>query len=353
MPGAARTASRRFALAALVAALLLGLGGAGAAPGLETDQFFAWGRHLEDMTEVLNARVNLELERLVADLNRDGGERPCQKVRLRFFKRHRMLFFDGFETWSVNSPLVSRSPLGPEEMREFEQKYIYGGTSPLFDTGRWMPSSPTVEVNGIRLGTDKLTHFLGTAWYYHRWYRKARARGATPADAEDRAVRRGLRHEITILGRAVSGVLSLADLEANYEGMWFYERLCAGDDPHVVHEGGLWRLRGPFDLRDYVTPEWDESWQPNIYVRRKWGKVKPRMLGYCPMLEHPRVRARRREYAKRDRVTETEELIDEMVTAGKLPDPSGFSIESVCDEVANRGSVRGRAAGSGLRRADR
>ncbi|MDE2977335.1 MAG: hypothetical protein OXU63_07425, partial [Acidobacteriota bacterium] len=218
MPGAARTASRRFALAALVAALLLGLGGAGAAPGLETDQFFAWGRHLEDMTEVLNARVNLELERLVADLNRDGGERPCQKVRLRFFKRHRMLFFDGFETWSVNSPLVSRSPLGPEEMREFEQKYIYGGTSPLFDTGRWMPSSPTVEVNGIRLGTDKLTHFLGTAWYYHRWYRKARARGATPAEAEDRAVRRGLRHEITILGRAVSGVLSLADLEANYEG---------------------------------------------------------------------------------------------------------------------------------------
>lgn len=335
MRAAPVTASARSGLFALVVALLLGLGGGDAAEGLETDQFFAWGRHLEDMTEVLNARVNLELERLVAELNRDGRERRCQNVRFRFFKRHRMLFFDGFETWSVNSPLVSRSPSGPEEMREFEQKYLYGGTSPLFDTGRWMPPSPTVEVNGVRLGTDKLTHLLGTAWYYHRWYRKASLRGATPAEAEDRAVRRGLQHEITILGRAVSGVLSLADLEANYEGMWFYEHLCAGDDPNIVYDAGVWRLRRPFDLRDYVTPEWDESYQPNIYVRRKWEKVKQRMLGYCSMLEYPQVRAMRQAYRERDRVTETERLIDEMVVAGKLPDPSGFSIERVCREAAN------------------
>jgi len=335
MLASARPQSARFAVVLAVAAVFLGLGGAGAAPGLETDQFFAWGRPLEDMAGVLNARVNLELERLVAELNRDGRNRPCQKVRFRFFKRHRMLFFDGFETWSVNSPLVSRSPSGADEMREFKQHYLYGGTSSVFDTGRWMPPSPTVEVNGVRLGTDKLTHLLGTAWYYHRWYRKARSRGVPLAEAEDRAVRRGLGHEITILGRAVSGVLSLADLEANYEGMWFYEHLCAGDDPNIVYDEGVWRLRRPFDLRDYVTPEWDESYQPNIYIRRKWPKVRPRMLRYCRMLEHPQVRTMREAYAERDRVTETEKLIEEMVVAGKLPDPSQFTIESVCREAAD------------------
>lgn len=335
MPASARPRSARFAVVLAVAAVFLGLGGAGAAPSLETDQFFAWGRPLEDMTGVLNARVNLELERLVAELNRDGRDRPCQKVRFRFFKRHRMLFFDGFETWSVNSPLVSRSPSGADEMREFKQHYLYGGTSSVFDTGRWMPPSPTVEVNGVRLGTDKLTHLLGTAWYYHRWYRKARSRGAPLAEAEDRAVRRGLGHEITILGRAVSGVLSLADLEANYEGMWFYEHLCAGDDPNVVYDEGVWRLRRPFDLRDYVTPEWDESYQPNIVMRRKWPKVSQRMLRYCRMLEHPQVRTMREAYSARDRVTETEKLIEEMVVAGKLPDPSQFTIESVCREAAD------------------
>ena len=335
MPRVAHPSPARFLVGPLVAAALLGLGGAGAAPALETDQFFAWGRQLEDMTVVLNARVNLELERLVAELNRDGRDRPCQKVRFRFFKRHRMLFFDGFETWSVNSPLVSRSPSGTEEMREFEQKYIYAATSSLFDTGRWMPPSPTVEVNGVRLGTDKLTHLLGTAWYYHRWYRKARARGVTSAEAELKALRRGLRHEITILGRAVSGVLSLADLEANYEGMWFYEHLCAGDDPSIVYDEGMWRLRRPFDLRDYVTPEWDESYQPNIYVRRKWAKVKQQMLAYCPMLEHPQVTARRHAYAERDGYTMTEKLIEDMVAAGKLPDPSEFTIETVCSARAD------------------
>ena len=328
-----RPAVRSLPIAAIVA-VLLGFSGAGSAPALETDQFYAWGRLLEDATEVLNARVNLELERLVAELNREGRSVGCQEVRSRFFKRHYMLFFDGFETWSVNSPLVSRSPSGPEEMREFRQKYIYSTASPL-DTGTWMPPSPTVEVNGVRLGTDKLTHLLGTAWYYHRWYRRARARGASPGEAELVALRRGVRAENTILGKLVSGVFSLADLEANYQGMWFYEHLCAGDDPTIVYDEGVWRLRRPFDLREYVTPEWDESYQPNIYVRRKWAKVRPLLLGYCPMLEHPQVRARREAYAERDEVTMTEKLIEERVAAGKLPDPSEFTIEAVCSASAD------------------
>ncbi len=336
MPNARGVAPMRCWLPAVLAlAASAAPDGPTAVHGLETDQFFAWGRQLEDVTGPVNAWVNLELERLIDDLNRDGSVQPCQKVRYRFFRRHRMLFFDGFETWSVNSPLVSRSPSGPEEMRDYEQNHLYGGTSKLLDTGRWMPSSPTVEVDGVRLGTDKLTHFLGTAWYYHRWYRKAIARGVEPAAAVDRVVLRGLRHEITILGRAVSGVLSLADLEANYQGMWFYEHLCAGGDPNIVREDGVWRLRKPFDLRDYVTPEWDESWQPNIYLRRKWEKVKRRMLGYCPLLNHPQVAERRRAYAERDRVTETEKLIEEMVDARKLPDPSGFGIDVVCREAAD------------------
>ncbi len=333
MPGPAAWAGARTPRLAAVAAALIGLGGAGVAAALETDQFYAWGRYLEDATEVLNARVNLELERLVAELNRDGEHVACQNVRSRFFNRHRMLFFDGIETWSMNSPLVSRSPSGPDEMREFKQKTIYS-TMTLLDTGTWMPSSPTVEVDGVRLGTDKLTHLLGTAWYYHRWYRRARARGASPGEAELVALRRGVRAENTILGKLVSGVFSLADLEANHQGMWFYERLCAGDDPTIVHEEGEWRLRRPFDMRDYVTPEWDESYQPNIYSRRKWAKVKLLLMGYCRMLEHPQVRARREAYAERDQVTVTEELIDEMVAAGKLPDPSGYTIENVCREEA-------------------
>lgn len=320
-------------LVSSAAAALMGISGAVAAPALETDQFYAWGRALEDSTEVLNARVNLELERLVAELNRENRGLDCQKVRSRFLGRHRMLFFNRFETWAVNSPLVSRSPAGPEEAAEFKENYIYG-TMSILDTGSYYPPGPTVEVHGVRIGTDKLSHLLGTAWYYHRWYRAARKRGLTTTEAELEVVRRGLWTENTVLGKLVTGVVSFGDLEANHQGMWFYEHLCAGDDPTIAYEEGVWRLRRPFDLREYVTPEWDESYQPNLYTRRKWAKVKPLLLGYCPMLEHPQVRAMREDYARRDRVTVTEKLIEEMVAAGKMPDPSEFTIESVCREEA-------------------
>ncbi len=338
MAGSRRRTSRRAGVVAGAVAALLGLASPGVLPALETDQYFAWGRSLEDMTGVLNARLNLELERAIAEMNGVGGDSSCQDVRRRFFKRHRMLFFDQFETWAVNSPLVSRSPSGPAEMKEFETKYIYALTSPLLDTGSWMPPSPTVEVNGVRFGTDKLTHFLGTSWFYHRWFSRARARDMSDAEAERLTLRKGIRHEITILGRAASGVLSLGDLEANHQGMWLYEHICAGDDPNVVREDGVWRLRRPLDLGRHVTPEWDESWRPNIYLRLKWRKVRPQMLRYCSMLDHPQVAARRRAYAERDEVTKTDTMIRQMVAEGKLPDPSRFSIEAVCGDRNGGGS---------------
>ncbi len=316
---------------AVIVAVVLPVVGVVPGGALETDQYYSWGRSLEDSTGVLNARINLALEDLVAELNREQQKGlDCQRVRVRFFRNQRMLFFNGFETWAVNSPLVSRSPAGPEEQAEFRASYMYR-TMSILDTGSWMPPSPTVLAAGVRFGTDKLTHMLGTGWYYHRWYRRALARGASPDRAEWRALRKGLRVENTVLGKLVSGVLSFGDLEANHQGMLFYEDLCAGDDPTLVQsEDGRWRIARPFDLADHVTPEWDESYHPNVYTRRKWAKVQPVLLGYCRMLDHPEVREMRRIYAERDMVTLTERLVEEMVAQGRIPDPSRFSIEAAC-----------------------
>ena len=316
------------AILALTAALVANRSPAVA---LETDQFFAWGHPLEDSTDVLNARVNIELERVIARLN----ERPrpaaidCDEVRSRFYRRFRMLFFNGLEVWAGNSPLVSRYPSTSEEFRNFRRSYLYHATS-IFDTGIWMPASPTVLVNGVRIGTDKLTHFMGTSWYYHRWYRTARRRGESHQEAVQRTLRRGLKVELTILGHAASGILSPGDLEANYHGMTFYNDLCAGPDPTLVVADGLWRLRRPFDLRDYVTPEWDESYQPPSFTRSRWRKVLPVIRQYCPMLANPRIQAMRRAYAERDETTPTEILLREMIEQQRIKDPADFSIERAC-----------------------
>ncbi|MDX1385652.1 MAG: hypothetical protein R3190_18515, partial [Thermoanaerobaculia bacterium] len=127
--------------------------------------------------------------------------------------------------------------------------------------------------------------------------------------------------------------ISPGDLEANYQGLLFYIGLCEGDDPIVEVRDGRWQRRRPFDFRDHVTPEWDESYQPVAFTKSRWKKVRPVLLGYCPMLDDPEVRAMRDAYRARDTTTPTELLLREFIASGRVPDPADFDIERVCAEA--------------------
>jgi hypothetical protein len=320
--------------------LALGLGAIGlflatvhGTPAIETDQYYAWGRTVADATDVLNAKFNLELERVLDRVARHGPEgASCHAVRKRIVRHFRLLIYHDLELWALQSPLVERVPATAEEEFEFRRRYLYHDHGSL-DPVRLIPPSPTIELGGVRLGTDKLTHFLSEGWWYFRWYRNGVRRGMSEAEAERRAIGRGILTERTLLGMGASGVFSLADLEANYQGMRFLEALCEGERPLLVRSAGGWVLREPVDFRDYVTPEWDESFQPSIYSPRRWKRVRPVLHGYCPLLEHPEVRERRERYARQDRMTPTEVQIQELVARGKLPDPAAFSIDRVCGEA--------------------
>ena len=302
-----------------------------AASALETDQFYAWGRELPDSTLALNARVNADLEDVLAEVARSESAPTCVEVRQRIAAKFRFLIFGPVEVWASQSSLVNRIPASPEEELGYRRASIYRRMSPI-DPAGWLPMTVTISLAGVRLGTDKLTHFFNEGHYYLRWYEGARRPGH-PHDpaAIDRAIRLGILSERTLLGKAASGVFSMADLEANYQGLLFFLSLCEGDSPRLepAPQGGF-RLARPFDWRDYVTPEWDESWQPGIYARRRWREVAPEMRRHCAQLDDPRVIANREAYRARDRVTPTEERMDVLVREGKLPDPTTFGIERVC-----------------------
>ena len=88
-----------------------------------------------------------------------------------------------------------------------------------------------------------------------------------------------------ILGELASGVQSIADLEANHAGLIFYRDLCDVDDPILALDGEQWTIARPVDLRDYVTPRWDESYQPSVYNKSRWRKVRPVLETYCDRLD--------------------------------------------------------------------
>lgn len=318
--------------AAAAAALLLAVP---TAFGLETDQHYAWGYELADATEVVNAKFNLELELAVRRINArpDPGSASCQDVARQLRRQLHFVIFQDLEVWALNSELLPRLPATAEEEARYRSSNLYH-IHPRLDFASWLPTVPTIEVNGIRFGTDKLAHVVSSGWRWHDNYLRALKRGLSPAEAEAVTIRDGIFWERTGLGGMASGVTSQGDLEAGYQGMRFYDQLCRGDAPTLMLTDGYWRVRRPFDIRLLVSPEWDESYQPPWYTRARWRRVRPTLLGYCERRALPSVVARQRYYHSLDRVTPVDAMIEALVAEGRLEDPQQFSLDANCPDAA-------------------
>lgn len=297
---------------------------------LETDQFYAWTRPLADATAAINEKINADIAEAIARVNARHAAAPCpcsvvqNGIRDQFY----YLIIARPELWAAKTSEIARIPANPEEQRRYELDGLYG--RPPADTMRLMPLSPTIEVAGVRFGTDKLGHFFADGAEIDDVYRRELKKGASKDEALRGAIDAGIATERTVWGMSSSGIFSVGDLEANYQGLLFYRGLCDGPDPALARDQTGWRLKHRFDLSAYVTPRWDESWQPNVYSPARWAKVKPVMARYCALLNDPEVRRRRAAYAARDRETPTGEAIRRLVASGKLADPKAFTIESVC-----------------------
>lgn len=308
---------------------------AGQVSGLETDQFSAWGRPLEDATAAINAKYNLEIARALEDLQASGRPHAsCNKVVRAVKSRLKGELFQPIELWAVQSPLVDQAPPPGAAAHAYTAHSVYRRHGPL-DLGTWMPLSPTIEVGGFRFGTDKLAHMVASGWRYRNRYLRHVKAGKSKQEAIDAAIRWGILEERSIMGNLGDGVFSHSDLEADYEGMLFYLSLCQGPDPILVDDGSGWRFRRPFDMRDYVGPEWDESYEISTYRRGRWRKVKPEVEALCPRLDEPSVRQRFERYRAVDTVTPTERLVDELVAEGKLEVAHPFTLEKVCPQAAS------------------
>lgn len=317
----------RRALALALAAVAV------AAPvrALETDQYYAWLRPLEDSSEAFNAKSNFEIAEALRAINaRDAGRgASCRDVLEAIHERFTLFIFQKIELWAQRTATLSRIPTDETEELQYRKNWIYGQIA-WYDLGRTVPPSPTIEIAGVRLGTDKISHFFSGGHYYLEWYDDARGRGLGHEEAVEAAVRRGIAIETTVLGGVISGVISPGDLEANYQGLLWYFDLCTGDAPLLERGEAGWRMREAFDLRPFVSPEWDESYVPNVVLKGRWVHVRPEIERHCAELQNPIVQARRRAYAARDTHTFTEGILERMIAAGQFNDPALYGIEHLC-----------------------
>jgi len=323
--------SRRPTSTVAVPVVLCAVAFAVSVQALETDQYWSWHRPLADSTAAVNAWFNLAVTRELDDAARQSPNAPlqCEEVRNRIGRHLEFEIFQPVELWAFHSSLLARLPGEPEEVDRFEAESIHAN-HPWFDIGNWLPHSPTIEINGVRTGTDKLAHFVSSGWKYYRVYRWRLGNGDDPVVAFEWAVRWGVFEERGINGLLAIGVFSRGDMEANASGLRFYIDLCDGSDPYLGVDGGRWVLRRSIDLAEYVTPEWDESYQNSIYAAYRWKLVRPMLLAHCPDLADPFVQARVARYRMVDRETPSEQAIAALVAAGELADPGRFSLEANC-----------------------
>lgn len=233
---------------------------------VETDQYMTWGIELKDSANVVNEYISTELRNRLK-LPKIQKQKTCFQVIKKSAKIFRRPFVQLIESWAEHNLEIDIYP-----PRSFEGSYknlsIYRKNVFPFI----MPLSSTMNINGIYFGTDKIGHFISFGIRYMSMYQKYTKRGLSHDQAIRKLVKFGINSEIYLVGTFATGVVSFADMEANFQGFLFFSSLCnQNSDFHYKQDkSGRWKLIGELDIRKHITPEFDESYNENHFRSDRW-----------------------------------------------------------------------------------
>jgi hypothetical protein len=236
----------------------------------ETDQFSNRLQPIEDSTDLLNERVNLAIREAIADWR--GPREDMRVVNHIYHSIGGHHWVDKLERWAMNADEIERLTTPRRES-------IYSGhpiwatrVAALFGVG------PTIKVNGVLIGSDKLGHFLSQGRKFYRRYLNY--------GDEARAAEQSAYTERALFGQMTTGSYSNADLVANYEGHRFYrslfeDEIVPGKPAILAWNGAGWDLQRAFDFADHVNVYWDEAININHYDQLLYPHMKERLLEFC------------------------------------------------------------------------
>ncbi|QRK09057.1 hypothetical protein JQX13_02525 [Archangium violaceum] len=306
----------------------------GAAHATETDQYFAIDKPPRDSLEILNQKVNRDILGALALVNRteDWKSVSCEDVAHRIYQHFRIIGLHKIELWAENTPRIDRTPLKAEYDAFQENASIYRNAR-LWDWGLFFGVKATFNVAGVHMGADKLSHFFQTGWKYNKRHQAYRRAGVPEREALERIIRYGVGTEKGSLGLTTTGVFSFADLEANYQGFLFYRSLCEDENPRLVKTPEGWRLRRPFDWREYVSPRLDESINNSAFTAKRWSEVRANLRrDYCPRLDSDVFLEHYRRNARYPRTPDDFNVryVRELSARGEVPRQEDYSLWAAC-----------------------
>ena len=94
---------------------------------LETDQFYAWGKPIEDSTQYLNAWVRLQIQSALDSRPADALQ-DCEAAVEEVQSRLQHSIYQPIELWIISSNLVDRVPRGQEDDLDYRSRYLLSRT---------------------------------------------------------------------------------------------------------------------------------------------------------------------------------------------------------------------------------
>ncbi len=236
----------------------------------ETDQFSNRRQNISDSTALMNYEVTQAIASVVIECYGKCDEmKIVDGIYYRIGGKH---WVDKLERFAMDSREVERLPTPPHDSIYSHQPLLATRVAGLFGVG------PTMKINQVLVGTDKLGHFLSQGRkFYRRWVKMG---------DESKAAEHSAYTERAIFGQMTTGSYSNADLVANYEGYRFYRSLfednvVPGKPAILAWDKDHWIMQRPFDFADHVNDYWDEALNINDYDVLLYSYMKDRFLTYC------------------------------------------------------------------------
>ena len=236
----------------------------------ETDQFSNRQQPIRDATALMNYEVTQAIASVVIDTYGTHDEmKIVDGVYQKIGGKH---WVDKLERFAMNSSEVEKLSTPPHDSIYSNQPLHATRVAGLFGVG------PTMKINDVLIGTDKLGHFLSQGRkFYRRWLKMG---------DEAKAAEHSAYTERAIFGQMTTGSYSNADLVANYEGYRFYRSLFTdnfipGKPAILAWDGDHWIMQRTFDFADHVNDYWDEALNINGYDAWLYPYMKARFLTYC------------------------------------------------------------------------
>lgn len=248
----------------------------------EVDSFHRRFEPLADALPVLNEKANQLFREAIIEANLKGPGCQQKKLYRSLRKRFRNHVFDQFNKWLIDTDRVEKivTPIRQTIYGDFNvfQSPIQGGYARVID-----PTGVILNVNGIRVGNDKFEHFMGSGFrYFETYYLKG--------GSLESALAIGWRAETGYMGAMMTGVMSYADMVANFQGMRFWNHMLQEHDdifgenigPYLECEKEQWAIVKPIDFSIYVDAAFDEGINCS---RFRTDNMTQRVLGRIAQLE--------------------------------------------------------------------